>query len=127
MPEKEGTSTVNPDAEPRKEFVVRVGNWPSQILLKQFALSRGIPARVPGRSRRRVVLQGSECQVRELLRQAARLGMMLERRRLEVVEKFLEENSLEVPLELDTALAMLEIKTAIAGKGCHRSETRHGG
>jgi len=52
--------------------------------------------------------------VQAAVNESARLGLLLDLRRLEALEVLLQENGLRVPLNLAKALMMAEVKVALA-------------
>jgi hypothetical protein len=127
MEEENMSSVEAEDKGAEREFLVGVQDWQTRIVVKQLAISKGMRARVPERSRSRIALIGKEDDFRAVLKEARVLALFLEKRQLEMLKEFLQERGLEFPEELELALARLEIKTAMAGVGCHRGETPHGG
>ncbi|MDP2898631.1 MAG: hypothetical protein Q8Q12_19000 [bacterium] len=107
MVNEEIASRVPQSTEAEKDCVVGVPDQANQILLMQFARARGLRAYVPGRSEKRVVLRASEAEVRRIVKECGALSMVLEIRRLKVLREVLEEHGLQVPEELDSALARL--------------------
>jgi hypothetical protein len=105
---------TTPPSKPNDEFAVRTPDEGFQILLIELARRRGLQAFVPGRSRRQVVLKGTRAEVQTIVNEAAKLGLALEYRRLEVLAALLQQNGLQVPLKVATALAMAEIKLGMA-------------
>jgi hypothetical protein len=114
MAEKNMDSPEAKGKRGKREFLVQVTNQETQILLKQFALSKGMRAYIPPGSRIRIVLDAREEEVRAILKEVSVLAVLLEKRRTEMLEKFLKEHGLEVPLEVETQLRVLELKTAAA-------------
>ena len=100
--------------KPKDEFWARVPDQGHQILLVQTAAARGLGTHVPGRSRKRVLLHGTHSEVQAAVNESARLGLLLDLRRLEALEVLLQENGLRVPLNLAKALMMAEVKVALA-------------
>jgi hypothetical protein len=104
----------NTPVKPTNEFTVRVPDQGHQFLLLQAATARGLNAVIPGRSRRRVLLKGTRPEVQAAVNEAARLGLLLDLRRLEALEDLLQKKDLQVPLKLASALMMAEVKVALA-------------
>ena len=100
--------------KPKDEFAARVPDQGHQFLLVQVATARGLNAVIPGRSRRRVLLKGTRSEAQAAVNEAARLGLLLDLKRLEVLEDLLQKKGLQVPLKLATALMMAEVKVALA-------------
>ncbi len=112
MVEENMNSAETEDKGAEREFLVGVQDWQTKILLKQFAQSKGMRAYIPRRSRSRIALQGKEEVYRVVLKEVRVLAMFLEKRQLEMLQEFLKQHALEVPLEVETRLGMLKMKTA---------------
>lgn len=97
---------------PQREFLVGVQDWQTRIVLKQLARSKGMLAYAPERSRSRVALQGKEEDFRAILKEIKVLALFLEKQQLEMLKEFLRDRGLEVPLEVETQLSVLKMKTA---------------
>ena len=110
---RDGMGGGRGSGEPEEGYEVRVEDEESLILLMELASARGVPAFVPRRSRKRVVLWASEETARELMKEYRAMRAVLKVGCLKVLRELLQQNGIEFPEWLESFLVSLEIKTAM--------------
>ena len=110
---RELTMEPNTATQIVKDHVLRTRSDVHHLLLAQLAASKGVHATIPGRSRRKITVQCTNQELRNLLAESARLFLIYERQRLAMLIELLRTNKLPVPFSLEMAMAMQEVKDTL--------------